>query len=206
MVKVKIGTMVLCHLLSGTPQNEGEAPKITKILGSIQEINVGKVPKIYEDPVKRIAYRVMGDELLVKTTQGALYQIDVNACMAIKESTDEEVDQVFKKEVPKAESVVVPEEKKEEAIEKQNMPSVENTTSAISDQIHKTLIAPPPPEIKAPEKKKEVKVEVKEVEVLPPPPPPVIKEEAPTDPKEDLKKESPPKQEKEKGLFDYLSE
>ena len=211
MVKVKIGSLVLCHLLSGAPAQDGEAPKIVKILGTIAEINVGKIPKIYEDPEKRMAYRVMSDELLIRTNQGAIYQVDVNACMAVKESNDAEVDQVFKKDKTSS----LPAHSETQAIEKQDMPSVEETTSLISDQIHKNLIAPAP----TPKKKEQpkstpapvIKEEVKKVEPIAPPPSQPLPEEKkevlppPPPPKEEVK-EVPPSDDKKKGLFDYITE
>jgi hypothetical protein len=234
MVKVAIGAVVLCHLLSGTPK-EGEQPKIFKLLGSVVEINVGKVPKIYEDPERRVAYRVLGDELLIRAKDGSgIYQVDVNACMLVKESSDEEVQQVFKDIKEKEQAIKDQEAKKtgeetsgEKAIEEQNRPSVQEVTNKISEAVEDNIIRPKPtvkPKEKkevapAPmpkeEKKEEVKVEAPKVEEKPVAPVEEKKEVAPPAPKveekkEEVKPEASEKKEekksKDKGLMDYILE
>lgn len=216
MVSVKIGSLVLCHLLSGAPVQEGEAPKIEKLLGTIVEINIGTIPKIYEDPKNRLAYRVMEDELLVRTKQGAIYQVNVNACMLVKESTDEEVDQALKKNEPKT-SVSV--EQESGALEVQNRPTVEELSTIVSDKVEKNLIAPSP-ELKPKPKKQSPPPAPVATPVAPSPTPvvepaaPVAPPVAPTEVKvEEVKPPAPPapetkedKSQKKKGIFDYITE
>lgn len=220
--------MVLCHLIStGGPTTEGEE-KIFKLLGTIIEINTGKVPKIYEDVEKRVAYRVLGDELLIRSKDGGIYQVDANACMVVKESTYKEAQQALgKKEGGLKESISeeVGEAKEnlDNAIEEQKRPTVKETTDTISNIVERNLIRPTPtilPKDKKESQKEHVspapapapavvapapeKVEEKKAEPVAPPAP-VLEEVKPVEkPKEPVKEE--PKDDKKKGLMDYLLE
>ncbi len=205
MIKVVIGSMVLCHLIMpGTPTTSSEeSQKIMKILGEVKDIQ--KSSRYIEKVENKEALRVDKDILVVqgKNKEG-LYQIDSRACMVVRdESLEERENRLFPKKkivVDEQGNEVSEEELKESLDEKedsvngleiQNQPAIEAEKKQVIPEV---IINKPIEEKKIEPKKEEVKKEEpKKAE---------IKEDLKKEVKQDTKVES---KKEEKGSFlDYI--
>lgn len=212
MVKVVVGSIVLCHLLSGTPninQNQEES-NIIKVLGKVIDIQKGS--RYLEKVEERQALRVDKHTLIIKGQNiEGMYQVDSRACMLVRDETPEErenrlfpkiseedaqkEDEEGKKPVILSEKIIFEESHKDLGIEIQDKPTIED--SFIESKIESlpikenTPLPEPDPivqEVKPKVKKEEIKKEV-------------VKEE-----KNEIKEEDEktPVKEKNRSLLDYI--
>lgn len=199
MVKVVIGSMVLCHLLvPGQMQQTGEGEqKVTKILGEIVDMQKGN--RYIENVKDKQTLRVDTDILIIKgKNKEGVYQVDSRACMLVRDETAvEREERLF----PKTKI----EEKVEETTESENLEEKNNTNPAdIEIQDRPAVDDAKVEEIKKlmPEVKEEIKQEVvevkEEVKKVQEAPVEVKKEE----PKAEEVKEIPVKD--KKSLLDYI--
>lgn len=201
MVKVVIGSVVLCHLLMPTtaPQQQEGGPAVTKILGEVVDIQSGS--RYIEKKETKQALRVDTDILVVKgKNKEGLYQIDSRACMLVRdESPAEKEERLFPKtKVVEKESVSEDEEEVKEKnsadLEIQDRPVVEDLSPEeklpkLSEKDLKDLeeLSKPKVEPKQDVPAEETKVVAPEVKV----------EEKPAEPTPEVKKTN-------KSLLDYI--
>jgi hypothetical protein len=196
MVKVVIGSMVLCHLLipgQNIQVQQENSSNVTKVLGEVVDIQKGS--RYIEKVDDKQALRVDTDILIVKgKNKEGLYQVDARACMLVRDETPQEREERVAPKTKVEEKVV--EEKTEETnsadMEIQDRPAVEDVKE---EEIIKNLPqieeqVPQPQEVK--EIKEEVKQEIKEA----------VKEEKVEKVQE--KVEETPAQKTNKSLLDYI--
>lgn len=134
MVKVVIGSVVLCHLLmpSQSPQNNNqEKPGITKILGEVVDIQSGS--RYLEDKEKKEALRADTSIIVVKAKNiDGVYQIDSRACMLVRDETPIERENRLVPKTKIIEEIPAPEEDKVEP--KVDTPAVEKNSADMEVQ------------------------------------------------------------------------
>lgn len=197
MVKVIIGSLVICHLLSPTDQQAQEGPGVTKILGEIIDITKGN--RYIEKVDKKEALEVETDILIIKgKNKEGVFQVDARACMAVRKESEEERQERVS---PRPKKTIV----KEEELESENTLSQEQleevTKEALKEEVKEIKVQPKVPEVKAVEEQALPAVDVPVKEVAP-----EMKEEVKpeaSEKKEETKKEDKVKEEN-KGLLDYL--
>lgn len=202
MIKVVIGSMVLCHLLVPNPNSQNvsaENEPIVKVLGQVVDMQKGS--RYIEKVDDKQALRVDRDILIIKgQNREGLYQVDSRACMLVRdESPEERENRLFPK-------VKVEEEVSEEKVElteevlQENNKVEQNAGIEIQNKptIDEEQILP----------KEELKVEVKKPEVAPEPVKEVVKEEKVEEVKAEpvVKKEEKQEEKKsdKKSLLDYI--
>lgn len=205
MIKVVIGSMVLCHLLVPNPTSQNvnsENEPIVKVLGQVVDMQKGS--RYIEKVDDKQALRVDRDILIIKgQNREGLYQVDSRACMLVRDETPEEREnRLFPKvkveEPASEEKVELTEEVLQESnkveqnagIEIQNKPAIdeeqlmpkEDLKVEATQEVKKTEPTPEPVKEVVQEEKKEVKAE------------PVVKKEEKVEEKKTDKK----------SLLDYI--
>lgn len=221
MMKVVIGSMVLCHLLvtGEVSQTNNENQPIVKLLGQVTDIQKGS--RYIEQVDKKQALRADRDILIIKgQNRPGLYQVDAKACMLVRDETPEEREaRLFPKTKVVEESKSEPslprgEEVKEEpvidankaGIEIQDRPAIDDQDSTPMDEMKKDLN-----EVK--EELKNLNLSSKE-EIKPEPQDPVAKPEViqpkvekkaePVAPQKSEPKVEESKEKSNKSLLDYI--
>lgn len=204
MVKVVIGSIVLCHLLLPGKSNTPGEENITKILGEVVDIQQGS--RYIEKVQDKQALRADTNILMVKGQNvPGIYQIDSRACMAVRDETDEERENRLHPKVKKVEEVT--EEVKEEESAKPEVKSeVEKSSADIEVQDRPSVEDSPvvnhlPEMLNESEKSmdKEKVMEPKVEEKAAPMPEPEV---APAEKKSETVE--PAKEDKPKSLLDYI--
>lgn len=181
---VTIGSMVLCHLITGTPSGD-EKPKITKVLGEV--VDISKAPIYIENIKNKEALEGEKDVLMVKAknVQG-VYQISATACMLVRKETEEEA---FNRKVIRKKQVIKSEEKEEVPPPAEELPPPAEEVPPPAEEVPPPAEAPPVKEEKA-EVKKEVEIKEEKVEKVAP--------------KEEKEKEKVEPSKKDKSILDYI--
>lgn len=200
MIKIVIGSLVLCHLLVPGPESQ-TSEKTIKVLGEVLEIQKGS--KYIEVQESREALKVETDVLIVKgkNTPG-IYQIDSLACLSVRNETDEErKNRLMPKPKQTEEEPDDSEESVDSSPEEETFPLEKKQNQSFPEENKPVVDESKEPEIKefVKEDKEITNEENKENKIKAP-------EEANSIPKaQTLKKdvEAEPQQNK-KGLFDYL--
>jgi hypothetical protein len=198
MVKVVIGSVVLCHLLMpSTPQDTNQqSPGITKILGEVVDIQTGS--RYIEKKEDKQALRVDTSIIVVKgKNKDGLYQIDSRACMLVRDETPEEREnRLFPKtkiveEVPASEN-----EAEEEDKASTPAPKVEKSPADMEIQDRPAVEDVPVPA----QLPKLTDQELKSVEVAKP----KVEEKKSAPVTEPKKTEEAPAEKTNKSLLDYI--
>lgn len=218
MIKLVIGSMVLCHLIVSSP--DGKEDSILKLVGEVQEFQ--DAHKYVEDLEKREAYKVHRKTLIVKgISHEGLFLIEPTACMIVK--TEDDLQKEMERPIEVNPTPVVELEKEEkkplrEQIKEIIQPKKDEEKKPVvkkpkvKKKVAPKLVAPttpvkvekapvidkkeemPPQAIPVPESKPQDKDEVSSVELKP-------------DPKKSVEEEKPFEKEekpKKKGILDYL--
>lgn len=188
-----IGTVVVCHLLTGkmTQLPDGSSKEIIqKILGQV--IDIQQKNSFEEKLDKKEVIEFKRDVLIVKEKNSDItYEINKQACMPVRQETDaERQNRLFPKKEIKTmvtTKVSIDEDGKESIID-----SASNLSDKAASLIEENII----------NKKPKVKIES-----VKPQEPQIVEFEQPTPKKDPIEKKEIKKDKSEtKGLFDYLKE